>query len=75
MIRISVNQYSAIQIKEILVPWAEKNANKEYAYTWPYADFTFSEEGDAVAFMLKFGGTRVESKIERMIREMDEKNK
>jgi hypothetical protein len=72
MIRISVNHYTPTQIKEILVPWAERNASKEYAYTWPFSDFTFSNEGDAIAFMLKFGGSRVESKIEKMLREIDE---
>lgn len=69
---ISVNQYDPTQIRDILVPWVENNAGNEYAYTWPYATFTFLNEEDALAFVLKFGGSRVETTPERMIREQYE---
>ena len=54
--------------KGSVADWIETNvSNGDIIYQWPYNDFTFVKEEDAIAFMLVFGGKRKKSKIEIMI--------
>jgi hypothetical protein len=53
-------------IRGNILPWLKEN-QIDALYDWPYSEFTFYNEEDALMFHLKFGGKRIKTKLEQLI--------
>ena len=70
LVQIDVSQYDMFYIREKIIPWVREIYKNNYAYMWPGKRFIFYDNGDATIFILKFGGKRIETNIEKMYRNL-----
>ena len=59
------------EIRSVILPWLEEH-NVDALYDWPFSEFTFYNEADALMFHLKFGGTRVKTKLEQLLEQAND---
>ena len=67
IIQIDISEHESKYIRGVIVPWPEEYMPLEFSYTWPSNYVMFNSNSDATAFMLKFSGKRIKTKIEEMI--------
>jgi len=72
LIQVDVSEYEMAFIRGEIVPWVKETFGDEFVYAWPNKYFIFHDDEGATAFMLKFGGKRTETKIEKMIKAFEQ---
>lgn len=72
IIQVSVKHHTAKYIRTEIVPWVEEHFGNDFTHGWPHKRFMFPEGEEAVMFVMKFGGIRTETQIDKMLRNLSE---